>query len=161
MLTSPATNSRPSLMDYMTYMADEGLSLDRFVEHGGRLVSHEDSSGLARGLADLRSKISTLRWQHPQLALQLEFLTNLFAKDAARDAEQVRTLPETVRNETTFALLYAAREMDMMPDDIPDIGYLDDAAIVEMVLSRHDRFFEHYCLTHDLDWAPLRPAQSP
>lgn len=147
----------PSLTAYINYLADEGLNLHRFVEHGGRLVGSEDSAGLAAGLVDLREKTSELRALHPQFARQLEFLANVFETDAAQPPETVRWLPEAVRNETAFALLYAAKDMDLMPDDMPQVGYLDDTAVIEVVLTRHADVFEQHCAARGIDWASIQP----
>jgi uncharacterized membrane protein YkvA (DUF1232 family) len=147
----------PGLTAYMNYVSDEGLNLHRFVEHGGRLVGREDSAGVAAGLADLREKIAGLRAIHPRLARQLGFLADVFEADAAHPSEVVRTLPEVARNEIAFALLYAAKDMDLVPDDMPQVGYLDDAAVTEIVLSRHAAAFEQHCATHGLEWAAIEP----
>ncbi len=140
----------PTLSSYMNYVSEEGLNLDRFVEHGGRILGPDEARGLADGSDDLREKISDVRRAHPLLARQLEFLASFF-EAAPPDVS------EDVRNETIFALLYAAKDMDMMPDDMPEVGYLDDAAVTESVLSRHADVFAEYCATHDLEWAALKP----
>lgn len=157
MTIKPMNQPNPSLTAYMNYVSDEGLNLFRFVEHGGRLVGSEDSASLAAGLADLREKISELRALHPQLARQLEFLANVFETDAAHPPETVRWLPEVVLNETAFALLYAAKDMDLMPDDMPQVGYLDDTAVTEIVLTRHADVFEQHCAARGIDWASIQP----
>lgn len=145
------------LATYVTYVSEEGLDLERFVEDGGRLVCREDSAGLRSVLADLRGKINDLHSSHPHLARQIDFLAKFFEADAARDPECVRNLPEAVCNEIVFALFYAAKDMDLIPDETPLVGYRDDSAVVEMVLSRHAGIFEHYCATHGIDWAELQP----
>jgi uncharacterized membrane protein YkvA (DUF1232 family) len=150
-------NPNPSLTAYMNYVSDEGLDLPRFVEHGGRLVGREDSAGLAAGLADLREKIADLRAVHPRLARQLEFLAIVFEAGAGRPPEIGGWLPEAARRETAFALLYAAKDMDLVPDDLPQVGYLDDAAVTEIVLSRHAAVFEQHCAAHGLEWAAIEP----
>jgi uncharacterized membrane protein YkvA (DUF1232 family) len=147
----------PSVTAYMNYVSDEGLNLYRFVEHGGRLVGSEDSASLAAGMADLREKISDLRAMYPRLSRQLEFLANVFETDAAHPPETVRWLPEVVRNETAFALLYAAKDMDLVPDDMPQVGYLDDTAVTEIVLTRHAAVFEQQCASRGIDWATIEP----
>lgn len=143
-------NPNPLLSAYMNYVSDEGIDLRRFVEHGGRLLGREDSAILAGELATLREKICDLRDEHPRLARQLEFLVNFFESDTAQQ-------PEHVRKEVVFALLYAAKDMDMMPDHIPGVGYLDDEAVVGVVLSRHAKIFERHCAAHDVEWSAIEP----
>lgn len=142
---------KDTLASYLNYVSDEGLNLDRFVEHGGRMLGPTDEAGLTAGLADLRVKISKLRNEHPQLARQLELLMGYFETNPWSP-------PEKVRNETIFALLYAARDTDLMPDDLPEVGYLDDAVVAESVLTRHAGAFERYCAAKGIDWAELKPA---
>ncbi len=156
----PKPREGSHLASYISYFSEEGLDLDRFVEAGGRLVGREHSAGLRSGLADLRGKISELRPAHPRLARQLELLAAFFAADAPREPETVRTLPVAVCDETAFALLYTAKDVDLIPDDLPEIGYDDDIAVVEAVLSRHAGVFEGYCASHHLEWNALKPEES-
>jgi len=155
-MNTPKPREGSHLASYISNVSDEGLDFERFVRDGGRLVVHEDSPGLRSGLADLRQKIIDLRPAHPQLARQLDFLAMFFQSDAARDPETVRNLPEAVCNEVAFALFYTAKDMDLIPDDLPNVGYRDDCAVVATVLTRHAAFFEQYCAAHGLEWAALK-----
>ncbi len=146
-------NQNPSLSAYMNYVSDEGLDLERFVEQGCRLLKTEDHAGLACEMAGVREKIATLRVEHPLLGRQLSFLADLIESDPS-------SLPEKARNEAAFALLYAAKDMDLMPDDIPGVGYLDDAEITEIVLSRNSGIFERYCIDHGIEWEAVSPEIS-
>ncbi len=145
--------TNPTLAAYMNYVSDEGLNLDRFVEHGGRMLGPNESAGLTSGLADLGEKINSLRDKHPHLARQLEFLVGYFETNPWNQSD-------SIRNETIFALLYAAKDMDLVPDDMPEVGYLDDAAVVESVLARHAETFALYCAAKDIEWATIRPEAS-
>ncbi len=145
--------SNPTLAAYMNYVSDEGLNLDRFVEHGGRMLGPNESAGLTNGLADLGAKINSVRDKHPQLARQLEFLVGYFETNPWNQSD-------SVRNETIFALLYAAKDTDLVPDDTPEVGYLDDAAVAESVLARHAETFARYCAAKDIDWATIKPETS-
>ena len=146
----PTTNLIENLAAFRTLIASEGIDLERFVEGGGRLLGTKAFASLPGGLAALREKISPLRREHPRLRRQLEFLASFF-ESAPTD------LPEHVRNETAFALLYAIQDNDLVPDDMPNVGYVDDAAIVEMVLARHAETFERHCAARGLEWAALKP----
>ena len=149
-MNNPNPGVSSLLTSYMQYVSDEGIDLGRFVEQGGRLVGREEAGGLAGNFAELREKIASLSKEHPRLSRQLGFLADLFAFNPA-------LLTEAERNETAFVLLYAVKEMDMMPDHVPEVGYLDDAAVTEVVLSRHAETFERLCLARNLDWAALKP----
>jgi uncharacterized membrane protein YkvA (DUF1232 family) len=140
-----------ALAEYMNFVSEDGLDLDRYVEHGARMLKPADAAALGSGVAELREKITALSPDHPQLARQLAFLMNFHEANPPN-------LPENVRNETLFALLYAARELDLVPDGEPKVGYLDDAAVTESVLSRHAGVFEIHCDYHRIDWAALKPV---
>ena len=150
MTIEPMKKSNPTLAAYLNYVSEEGLNLDRFVEHGGRMLGRNEPAGLADELPDLREKIKALRDEHPQLARQLEFLVGFFEANPPNQ-------PDRVHHETIFALLYALKDMDLVPDDMPEVGYLDDAAVAESVLARHADVFEQHCATRGIDWAALKP----
>lgn len=147
-------NSNPSLSAYMTYVSEEGIDLHRFVEHGGRLLGPDDAADLAAGMDALREKIATVRDLHPRFARQLGFLVEFLENNPVSE-------PDPIRNESLFALLYALKEMDLMPDDMPEVGYLDDAAVTEVVLTRHAREFERYCESGETEWDAVAPGSSP
>ncbi len=150
-MNKPNLGVSSQLAAYMHYVSDEGIDLVRFVEQGGRLLGREEVVGLSSNFAELRKKIDALSAEHPRLARQLEFLASLFAFNPA-------ILPEPARNEAAFVLLYAVKEHDMMPDHMPEVGYLDDAAVTEIVLSKHAAIFEGLCLARNLVWADLKPG---
>jgi len=143
----------PQLAAYMNCVAPEGLDLDAYVEHGACLLSPAETADLQQNLPDLRSKIITLHAEQPLLSRQLAFLLSFYEADPPN-------LPDKVRSETIFALLYAVKEVDLVPDDEPGVGYLDDAAVAESVLSRHAGVFEIHCDFHRIDWVALK-SQTP
>ncbi len=149
----PSSRAEELLDRYIHYVSEDGIDLPRFVEQGGRLLGRGEFSGLAAGGGNLRDKIDHLRKKHPRLGRQLEFLANFFETAGA-------LTPETVRHETAFALLYAEKDLDMIPDETPGIGYLDDTAIVETVLARHAEVFEQHCVAWKHDWASIKPGRA-
>jgi len=54
-----------------------------------------------------------------------------------------------------FALAYAHRRMDLIPDHNPDYGFADDSAVVRAVLMDNERMFESYAPRQHLDWASI------
>jgi len=150
----PAPRRESPIDRAMTYVADDGLDLDRFVEDGGRSLSAEDLQGLRAGLADLREKIETIRPELPRLARQLEFLADFFQRAVER---QRALLSDRLIHETAFALLYAARDMELIPDNLPGVGFTDDAAVVEIVLERHAETFFQECRLRQLPWVEICP----
>lgn len=142
----------PALAAYMNCNAEEGYDLDRFVEHGSRLLTHAETASLTDGLGELQRKIATLKAGHSRLAGQLELLVDFYQ-------EHPPGLPAQVRTETIFALLYAANDEDLVPDHEPGVGYLDDAGVAESVLARHAGVFENHCHFRQIEWAAVAPGQ--
>jgi uncharacterized membrane protein YkvA (DUF1232 family) len=138
---------------YMQYMPKEGIDLGQFVERGGSLIGRHRPDGIGCDATELHTKISTVRAQYPRLARQLEFLEDILIREP-------EGMPKKARNEVVFALLYAVTEADLIPDVMPEIGYTDDAAITELVLLRHAKFFERLCAARQTDWRALKPSIS-
>ena len=141
----------PELAAYMNCNSEEGLDLDRYVEHGSRLLTAAEAASLTDGLEDLHGKIALLKPGNPKLAGQLELLADFYL-------ENPPGLPPQVRTETIFALLYAIKDADLVPDDEPGVGYLDDAAVVESVLARHAGVFENHCHFRQVEWSTVEPV---
>jgi len=157
MKTEQYSKTKPTLAAYLNYTSEEALNLDRYVEHGARMLGRNEPFELVREITLLRKKISSIRNEHPQLARQLEFLIRFFESNPPNHPD---TIPDDVHNETVFALRYAVKETDLMPDDMPEVGYLDDAAVVASVLSRHAIIFQSYCAVNGIQWVLLRPDPS-
>lgn len=76
--------------------------------------------------------------------LRLDRLASLI--DMAKDQEWA--LASTERKNVLTALAYFADPQDMIPDDIPVLGYIDDAIMIELVVSelKHEiDAFEDFC----------------
>jgi uncharacterized membrane protein YkvA (DUF1232 family) len=138
----------PFLAECLNHLWEGGL--ESYLESGSRALTAEDSEVLLAYLPHIRSKADSLLDQHPRLRGQLLLIADLFETEYPR-------LPETVRKEAAFTLLYAATETDLLPDHLSDVGHLDDAAIAEILLSRHAEYFEHLCIREGLDWSHFEP----
>jgi len=53
-------------------------------------------------------------------------------------------LEELVQQKIIFALKYFLKEQDDIPDDIPEIGYLDDLAVVDWIIQDLKEQYSHY-----------------
>ncbi len=135
----------PVLTAYIHYVSEEGIDLHRFVEQGGRLLGHEDLANLGTDLGALEEKISVLREEYPIFGRQLEFLAGFIDSHAATSSPQAR-------KEAAFALLYAAKDADLMPDHLPGVGFLDDAAVTAIVFARHSAIFQEHCAARGIEW---------
>jgi uncharacterized membrane protein YkvA (DUF1232 family) len=86
---------------------------------------------------------------YPHLVDQLEFLANVvedFAEGAAED------LPYVAVAWATYALIYAHRQIDLIPDSIPDIGHADDSAVVRATLIEHENVWSRFADSRNWDW---------
>lgn len=133
---------------YMLYVPENGLGIELFVEYGGQLVGKVKRETLLRDLLGLNEKIEELRQQLPRLSGQLQFLADFIVHvRAERHAAG--------RNEALFALIYCAKDCDLIPDSIPEIGYSDDADAVELVLARNAPIFEAHSKGRGIGWQTI------
>jgi uncharacterized membrane protein YkvA (DUF1232 family) len=90
--------------------------------------------------------------QFPHLQQQLKLLADFFedTEDGVFPAGS-----DASRKETAFALNYTAKETDIIPDFVPEIGYADDSLIVRTVLSRHQDVFRAYCRFRKIRWSKI------
>ena len=93
--------------------------------------------------------------QFPHLQEQLKLLTD-FLEDTAAGVFPAGS--EASRKETAFALRYMIKEVDIIPDSVPEIGYADDSLIVRTVLSRHQDVFRDYCRFRKTRWSKISLA---
>lgn len=77
----------------------------------------------------------------PHLADQLELLADLVEDFAEGVVEDV---PFVTIASAVFALVYAHRQLDLIPDSIPGIGHADDSAVVRAVLIENERVLSDY-----------------
>lgn len=89
---------------------------------------------------------------HPHLVNQLEFLAGV-VEDFAEGADT--DVPYVTVAEACFALMYAHEELDLIPDDVPDVGHADDSAVARAVLIENERVLSDYATRHEVDWATI------
>ena len=122
-----------------------------FVEEQAARLTHEDIVGLASRLPALRERISCIDiLEYPQLAAQYRFIA-LKVEDCSQLLES--HLSDTCDHELAFALLYLEAKGDVLPDATPEIGLVDDQAIVETVLYKHREALRHSPRGYLFEWA--------
>ena len=109
---------------------------ERFVRRGAADVTVNEVNEVDDRAAELRETFRTagpLRRFVTDAALLVAFVRD-YRRDRYRDVP-FRSIAAAV-----FALLYVLSPVDLIPDFIPVVGYLDDAAVVGLCLSmlEHD-----------------------
>ena len=88
----------------------------------------------------------------PHLVDQLEFLADA-AEDFAEGA--YKELPYYAVAQAVFALSYAHRKADIIPDTLPNLGRADDSSVVRAVLIQNEKAFAQYAQVNGFNWAKI------
>jgi len=110
------------------------------LEDDGRKISEEDVRQVIRKEEEINRKF------HGPLAKFLLDARTLFALIKDYWNKQYREVPWWTIGAATAALLYVLNPMDIVPDFIPVVGLVDDAAIVSACLFMLDRDLVRYRL---------------
>ena len=125
----------------------------KFAQHGACSITPQILKGVHKKLPFLKMEFAQINApKYPHLVDQLEFLADVvedFAEGAAED------MPFVALASAVFALVYAHRQLDLIPDFVPDLGHGDDSSVVRAVLIEHERAFGKYALKHNVDWARI------
>src|ERR1700741_44097 len=134
--------------------AQDGVeSISEYVEWCAVQLTPDHLVGLRTDLPLLKIQFAVIAVpQFPQLQQQLKLLADFF-EDTADGVFQAGS--DAARKETAFALRYTAKETDIIPDFVPEIGYADDSLIVRAVLSRHQDVFRVYCRFRKIRWSKI------
>lgn len=120
----------------------------KFVHHGVSAITPKVLKGVYKKLPFLKLKFADLDDpKYPHLTDQLEFLADV-VEDFGEGYED--DLPYTTVAAATFALIYANRQMDLIPDTVPEFGHADDSAVVRAVLIEHEKPLTAYAARHKL-----------
>jgi uncharacterized membrane protein YkvA (DUF1232 family) len=90
--------------------------------------------------------------KYPHLINQLEFLADAvedFAEGAYKD------LPFYAVAQAVFALMYAHKKVDIIPDLIPNLGRADDSSVVRAVIIQNEKVFAAYAASQGFDWSKI------
>ena len=130
-------------------------SISQYLERRSALLTPEHLAELRRDLALLKVQFAAVVVpEFPHLQQQLKLLVDFF-EDTADGVFPDGS--EASRKEAAFALRYAANQIDIIPDFVPEIGYADDSLVVRTVLSRHQDVFRDYCHFRKICWPKLSP----
>lgn len=125
----------------------------KFVNHGASKITPKVLKGVHKKLPYLKVEFASINApKFPHLVDQLEFLADI-VEDFAEGADD--ELPYNTVANAVFALIYAHRQFDLIPDTNPDFGHADDSSVVRVVLMEHERVFEEYANRHHRNWAKI------
>ena len=125
----------------------------QFVNHGASLVTAAIVEKVLRQLPLWKVEFTQIQAPlFPHLVDQLEFLADAvedFAEGAYKD------LPYYAVAQALFALTYAHKKVDIIPDLIPNSGRADDSSVVRAVLIQNEKAFAQYAATQGFDWSKI------
>lgn len=125
----------------------------RFVHHGAARITPRVLKGVHKKLPFLKVEFAGINApQFPHLVDQLEFLANVVEDFAEGEGED---LPYVTVAASAFALIYAHRQMDLIPDSVPEFGHADDSGVVRTVLIEHERVLSDFATRLGLNWSKI------
>lgn len=124
-----------------------------YVNHGASLVTPRVVEQVLRQLPIWKVEFTQIHApKFPHLVDQLEFLADAvedFAEGAYKD------LPFYAVAQAVFALTYAHKKVDVIPDLIPNLGRADDSSVVRAVLIQNEKWFAKYASEQGMNWARI------
>lgn len=125
----------------------------KFVHHGAAQITPRILHGIHKKLPLLKVEFAEINApKYPHLVDQLEFLADVI-EDYAEGAD--KEVPYVVIASAAFALVYAHRKLDLIPDDVPELGHADDSSVVRAVLIEFEKHLAAYASRHEMDWARI------
>ncbi len=122
----------------------------RFVNHGASLISPAIIEQVIRQLPVWKAEFAQINApSYPHLVDQLEFLADV-VEDCYEGA--YKDLPYFAFAESVFALMYAHKKVDIIPDTVLQMGRADDSSVVRAVLIQNEAAFQKYATANQFDW---------
>jgi uncharacterized membrane protein YkvA (DUF1232 family) len=125
----------------------------KFVAHGAARVTPLTVDKLLHQLPLLKVEFAQLHTpKFPHLVDQLEFLADI-VEDYAEGV--LKDMPYAAIAGAAFALIYAHRQVDLIPDFLGEQGHADDSAITRAVLMAYEHDFTKYAVVNNRDWGQI------
>lgn len=124
-----------------------------FVNHGASLITPAVAQDALRKLPFWKAEFAQINApKFPHLNNQLEFLA-----DAVEDVLEgaYPDMPYYALTQAIFALSYANRKTDIIPDFVNTMGRADDSSVVRAVLIQNAKSFEQYAISQNFDWEKI------
>jgi uncharacterized membrane protein YkvA (DUF1232 family) len=124
--------------------------MEMFVRRGASQITSRILKGVHKKLPFLKVEFTQINAPtYPHLVDQLEFLADV-VEDFAEGADEEISYVAVAG--ATFALVYAHRQFDLIPDRDPEFGRADDSGVVRTVLKEHEKAFSAFAVRHGLNW---------
>ena len=121
-----------------------------YVNHGAALVTPRVLDTVVRQLPMWKMEFTQINApKYPHLVDQLEFLADA-VEDFAEGA--YKELPFCALAQAVFALTYAHKKTDVIPDLMPNLGRADDSSVVRAALIQNEKSFAKYAEVMGLNW---------
>jgi uncharacterized membrane protein YkvA (DUF1232 family) len=121
-----------------------------FVNHGASYITPAIVDKVLRELPLWKVEFTQINEpKYPHLFEQLEFLADV-VEDVAEGA--YKDLPYVAFARAVFAVMYAHKKVNIIPDMVAGFGRADDSSIVRAVLIQNEIAFAAYAGKQGLDW---------
>ncbi len=125
----------------------------KFVHHGASRITPAILRGVHKKLPILKVEFAQINApKYPHLVDQLEFLANAIEDWVEGSADE---LPFVTIASAAFALVYAHRQTDLIPDSVSEWGHADDSSVVRVVLIEHERVLAAYAAKIGMAWSEI------
>jgi uncharacterized membrane protein YkvA (DUF1232 family) len=124
-----------------------------FVGRGASRITPQIMRGVQKKLPLLKVEFAQINApKFPHLIDQLEFLANVLEDYVEGEADE---LPLCTVAAAAFAVIYAHRQLDLIPDTVPEIGHSDDSSVVRYVLINNERVLAKYAEKIGISWSSV------
>ena len=127
--------------------------IEELITLGAPEVTPESLDHTIRMLPQLRAKFAQIEDPRIDLTLPLDFLAQILEDFSAG---LCRDLPYHAVADIAFSMQYLDQEQDLIPDSLPDVGYADDAAVMNRILTKHQIILKEYAGLRGFDWQNLQ-----
>jgi uncharacterized membrane protein YkvA (DUF1232 family) len=127
--------------------------LVKFAHHGASRITTQIIKGVYKKLPVLKIEFAQINApKYPHLVDQLEFLADVVEDFAEGQADELPLFSVAM---AAFALIYAHRQWDLIPDSTPEIGHADDSGVVRVVLIENEKVFSNYAEKLGRSWSKI------
>ena len=124
-----------------------------FLHHNAARVTPKILAGIHAKLPQLKLEFAEIHApKFPPLVDQLEFLADV-VEDYAENADG--DIPYFAIAEACFALAYAHKQLHLIPDTTPEVGYADESSLTRTVLIENEKVLSDYAKRHGIDWGEI------